>query len=740
MSERIYLRLHWSSLLQALMLPLVALALQWVLWPWLSPFVWFLFYPAVFFGARLGGLVGGLAASVLSASLVWFCFLPPALHWTGKGTAGLYSVWLFLALGFVVSLLDESLRRKLRGSETRLRTLIDHAPASMAMFDRNMRYLAASGRWREEYQLGGIDLMGRSHYEIFPEITAAWKEVHARGMRGEVVLAEEDRFERQDGSVQYLRWEVRPWRDGGGVVGGIAIFTEDITQRLRDLDALRESEARYRSLFQGNHAVMLIINPENGVIEDANPAAARFYGWTVAELRSMRITQINTLPPDEVAERLNRTREEGAKEHLFQHRRADGSIRDVEVFSGTIRVASRLLVYTIIHDITDRLMAEEATRASRAKLAAALQSMQDAVFISDTEGRFLEFNDAFASFHRFKDKAECARTFAEYPDLLDVALPDGTLVPVERWAVPRALRGETVAGAEYGLLRKDTGERWVGSYNFGPIRDAAGAIVGSVVVARDITAAKHQEALILGLNASLEQRVVERTAELQAAHAEVESFAYAVSHDLRAPLRAMSGFSQALVEDLGPRLAKDERESLDEIIRASARMSGLIDGILKLSRITRGELERSWVDLSALARQVRRDLEEAHPGREVVWDLAEGLRAWGDARLLEAVLLNLLGNAWKFTARANPARITLRGGPRRFEVEDNGAGFDQAYAAKLFEPFQRLHRQDEFPGLGIGLATVQRIIRRHGGTLEAHSEPGCGARFTFTLPGPELPD
>ena len=169
-------------------------------------------------------------------------------------------------------------------------------------------------------------------------------------------------------------------------------------------------------------------------------------------------------------------------------------------------------------------------------------------------------------------------------------------------------------------------------------------------------------------------------------------------------------------------------------------MSALIDGILQLSRASRGELDRDWVDLTALAGRVRRELEAAEPERQVAWDLGEGLRAWGDARLLEAVLRNLLGNAWKFSAGPRPARITLRGGPHRFDVEDNGAGFDPAYAAKLFQPFQRLHRQDEFPGLGIGLATVLRIVRRHGGTLEAHSEPGRGARFTITLPGPDLPE
>jgi len=605
MPERNRFRPIWPDLLPALLLPLAALVLQWLLWPWLNPYVWFLFYPAVFFGARLAGLLGGFACTALSVALVWFFFIPPALGWTGKLASGSHSAWLFLVMGLLFSLVHESLRRRLGASESRLQTLIDHAPAAMAMFDREMRYLAASRRWLEDYQLGDADLMGRSHYEIFPEIPATWREVHARGMRGEVVVAEEDRFERRDGSVQYLRWEVRPWRDNRGDVGGIAIFTEDVTARLEALEGLRESEARYRSLFLENHAVMLILDPATGAIEDANPAAARFYGWSLAELRSMRIQQINTLPPEQIARNLNRTHELGAQQFLFEHRLSDGSIRDVEVFSGRIMLDDRERLYTIIHDVTDRRRAEEEVRS---------------------------------------------------------------------------------------------------------------------------------------LNARLEQRVAERTAELLAANEELESFSYAVSHDLRAPLRAMGGFSRALEEDLGPRLNGDERDSLDQIILASHRMAGLIDGILQLSRIARGELDREWVDLTALAGRIRRELEAAEPEREVAWDLGEGLRAWGDARLLEAALGNLLGNAWKFSAGARPARIALRGGPHRFEVEDNGAGFDPAYAVKLFQPFQRLHRQDEFPGMGIGLATVLRIVRRHGGSLEADAEPGRGARFTFTLPGPDLPE
>jgi PAS domain S-box-containing protein len=249
----------------------------------------------------------------------------------------------------------------------------------------------------------------------------------------------------------------------------------------------------------------------------------------------------------------------------------------------------------------------------------------------------------------------------------------------------------------------------------------------------------------LDLYQNLEQRVAERTAELTAANRELDSFAYAVSHDLRAPLRAMAGFSHALLEDYGDRFDGEARTYLHQIALASRRMGELIDGLLALSRSTRGELQRDTVDLSALARQTLADLANAEPARQVALEVESGLEARGDARMLEAVLRNLLDNAWKYTAHAAAPQIRVfseqRDGRRWICVADNGAGFDMAHAGKLFKPFQRLHRQDEFPGIGIGLATVQRIVHRHGGAIEARGEPGKGATFRLCLPEPvaELP-
>jgi light-regulated signal transduction histidine kinase (bacteriophytochrome) len=218
---------------------------------------------------------------------------------------------------------------------------------------------------------------------------------------------------------------------------------------------------------------------------------------------------------------------------------------------------------------------------------------------------------------------------------------------------------------------------------------------------------------------------------------ELEAFSYSVSHDLRAPLRALDGFSQVLLEDYAERLDEQGRDFLARIRAASQRMSHLIDDLIQLSRVTRSELKRDEVDLSALVTDVAAEVQQQEPGRRVELAVEPGVRVRGDARLLRVALVNLVGNAFKFTRDQPQPRlefgVTAGADGRVYHVRDNGAGFDMAYAGKLFHPFQRLHAVSEFEGTGIGLATVQRIVHRHGGRVWAEGEPGTGAAFFFTL-------
>ncbi len=245
--------------------------------------------------------------------------------------------------------------------------------------------------------------------------------------------------------------------------------------------------------------------------------------------------------------------------------------------------------------------------------------------------------------------------------------------------------------------------------------------------------ALRMQRLLLGL----EDHVRARTEELRALNRELESFAYTVSHDLRAPLRAIDGFSLAVLEDEGERLGPEGREHLRRVRAAAQRMAQLIDDLLALAQVTRGELRSESVDLSALAREVVEGLRHVHPGRRVEVDIRPGAVVRGDPRLLWTLMENLIGNAWKFTRGRDPARIEFgweeTGGERVYYVRDNGAGFDMAYADKLFQPFQRLHTASEFEGTGIGLATVRRVVERHGGRVWAEGAVGAGAVIRFTL-------
>ena len=282
----------------------------------------------------------------------------------------------------------------------------------------------------------------------------------------------------------------------------------------------------------------------------------------------------------------------------------------------------------------------------------------------------------------------------------------------------------------------------LGADELGTLTDAFNQMLGRI---------QDQDRAVRENAAQLEQRVADRTHELQerneslrrnaaellAANTELDAFAYSVSHDLRAPLRSIDGFSQILLEDYSEKVDEAGRESLQRVRAASQRMGMLIDDLLKLARVTRAEIRTEDVDLSGMAREIVADLQRTTPERQVEFDIAPGLTARGDTRLLRVALDNLLRNSWKYTAKQPAPRVEFRSadanGGRTFMVRDNGAGFDMKYADKLFGVFQRLHSAADFEGTGIGLATVRRIINRHGGRIWAEGAVDQGATFYFTL-------
>jgi PAS domain S-box-containing protein len=301
----------------------------------------------------------------------------------------------------------------------------------------------------------------------------------------------------------------------------------------------------------------------------------------------------------------------------------------------------------------------------------------------------------------------------------------------------QALLGPGVYRSTRTLLAEAGGLRQV-QMTFAPVPGEIGQDVVRLVQVEDVTDRLRAEAQVLALNRSLEARVEARTRELTIANQDLESFAYSVSHDLRAPLRAIDGFSRLLGERYGERLDEEGRDYVARVRNAASRMGSLIEALLKMARLGRGGIRPVPLDLGRIASDVVAELRAADPGREVEVAIAPGLDAVGDASLVRNLLENLLGNAWKFTRDRHPARIEVgRDAAGAFYVRDNGAGFPAEYAGKLFRPFQRLHSQEEFAGEGIGLASVRRIVERHGGTIRAEGGEGQGATFAFTLPEAE---
>ena len=292
---------------------------------------------------------------------------------------------------------------------------------------------------------------------------------------------------------------------------------------------------------------------------------------------------------------------------------------------------------------------------------------------------------------------------------------------------------------DYALeLRHRDGSVTAVLYNATTYQDADGGVAGVFAAARDVGELRRAEAEIRALNAGLERRVAERTRELDAANRELQEFVYSVGHDLRTPLRAVDGFSLTVLEAYGDVIAEQGRSDLQRVRAAAQAMGQLIDALLSLARLGRLDVQLGPVDLSAIARRLIAELREADPARTVDVVIEDGLVVVGDVAMLEVVLQNLLGNAWKFTSLRADAHIEFRqirqDGERAFLVRDNGAGFDSTYVHKLFSPFQRLHAAEEFPGTGIGLATVARVLGRLGGTWWAEGEVGGGAGFYFALP------
>jgi PAS domain S-box-containing protein len=376
-----------------------------------------------------------------------------------------------------------------------------------------------------------------------------------------------------------------------------------------------------------------------------------------------------------------------------------------------------------------RLDADLSLRASEARYRAMVEASDDLISRTLPDGRLTFVNDAYCRYYRRDREELLGRPFTDFlPDAQRAALQ-------ELWA--RAEQEGAAASYEHRSIDPHGSVRWH-LWSRRAVRDSEGGLLEYQCVAHDITARKIAEDRLQALNAELEERVRQRTSDLEVAVRELESFSHSVAHDLRAPLRSIDGFGQILAERLGPAADAETVHLLARIRQRAQDMGILIDDLLTLAQVARADIERTRVDLAATAAECIAALRRAEPGREIEIVIQPGMEASADAGLLRIALMQLLENAWKFTRNAAKPRIEV-GVTRKLNqtvayVRDNGAGFDMAYVERLFTAFRRLHA-GELSGTGIGLAIVQRVVKRHGGQLWAESAPGQGATFYFTLAG-----
>jgi PAS domain S-box-containing protein len=390
-------------------------------------------------------------------------------------------------------------------------------------------------------------------------------------------------------------------------------------------------------------------------------------------------------------------------------------------------------------DIARREQVEDALRASEAQLQTIVENLDEGVVVSDLDGRLLTWNRAALTLHGFSKTEQARRSLSELGNAFELSSLEGVSIPMENWPLARILRGEKLQNLELRVRRLGSDSQSIFNYGGTLVRDATGQARMAIVTIDDITDRKSAEHEIRQLNVELEERVKRRTADLEAANNELEAFSYSVSHDLRAPLRAVDGFSQAVLEDYGPQLPDEGRRYLATIRAGAQRMGALIDDLLTFSRLSRLPLHKQPVDMGKLVRDTLTELDSETKGRKIDMQIMDLPASHGDPALLKQVWMNLVSNALKYTRKRDRAIVEIGcardNGEKVYFVRDNGTGFDMQYAHKLFGVFQRLHRADEFDGTGVGLAIVQRVVHRHGGRVWTDAAIDSGATFYFTLNG-----
>ena len=692
----------------------------------------------------------GLLALLLTDLAVGYWILPPTGAFAIASPVDRLGLLIFTGIGLYFCALTELYRRNrekaaafdreaaVRESRERYDLLSRYARDPLLLLETSGKIVEANQAAAEFYAysheaLLTLNVRDLRRMDPTPTIERQRKEASDKGILFETLHT------RSDGTAIPVEVSSR-----GVTIEGqpmLLSVVRDITERKQVEDQLREMSRRLSYHVDNSPLAVIEFGPDMRLVR-WSAVAEQMFGWKAEEVLGKKMEDFRWIYQEDqpkVAE-VSADLQRGATLRQFsanRNYRKDGSVIYCEWYNSSLLDASGKVcsILSLVLDITERKRVEEALRERDERFTTLLANLQSGVALVDDSGQFVLCNASF--FRIFGLSSEVENVSSQDWTRWQVFAEGGELLPVDDHPVRKAARsGKPVRNQLVRVKRPSDGaQSWL-LVSAEPVLKPDGRLHLTICTYYDITERKQIEEQ----NRALNEDVKLRSAELAASNKELEAFAYSVSHDLRTPLRTIDGFSRALSEDCGDKLDTTGQDYLQRIQAATMRMERLIDDLLSLSRLARLAIKPEAVDLSALARVIAAELQASDRNRKVEFLIAE--RAWvsGDAQLLRVVLDNLLGNAWKFSGKRPLAIIEFgvsehQGQPAYF-VRDNGAGFDMEFAGSLFGVFQRFHKENQFPGTGIGLATVQRIIHRHGGEVWAQSEVDKGATFFFILRTP----